>query len=203
MAHLERSAKDFPMNRRNFVQVVAAGSVFGTLRAFGQNPASPGKAAVVRAGSDRNGLRHYLVRGQVAFDAKVSTADAQGGLFLWENIMTTKGGPPKHRHLEQDEWFYVLEGEYAAEVGDERFLLHPGDSVYLPRGVPHAWAHVSEGTGRMLGAVQPAGTFEQWVEEVRLLRDQATPAKLRELLRKHGMEEMGPPLDVTQLKRSE
>ena len=191
------------MNRRNFVQVVAAGSVFGTLRAFGQSQTSPGKPAVVRAGLDHNGLRHYLVRGQVALDAKVSTVDSQGGLFLWENLMTTKGGPPKHLHHEQDEWFYVLEGEYVAEVGDERFLLHPGDSVYLPRGVPHAWAHVSEGTGRMLGAVQPAGTFEQFVEEVRLQGDQATPAQLIALLRKHGMEQIGPPLDVTQLKRSE
>jgi mannose-6-phosphate isomerase-like protein (cupin superfamily) len=184
---------------------MAAGAVFGTVRAFGESSASPSNLSVVRAGTDRGGLRHYLVRGQVAFDAKISTADSKGGIFLWENSMTAKGGPHRHVHFEQDEWFYVLEGEYVAEVGQERFFLNPGDSVFMPRGVPHAWAHLSDGVGRMLGSVQPAGTFEQWVEEVRIASEAgpSTPEEMRELLKKHGMQEIGPPLNVAQLKRNE
>lgn len=191
------------MNRRHFVQVAAAGSVFGALRAFGQTPTSPGAPAMVRAGQDRGGRRHHLVRGQIAFDAKVATTDSQGGLFLWENMMTTPGGPGRHLHLAQDEWFYVLEGEYVVEVGQERFFLHPGDSIFLPRGVPHAWAHISEGTGRLLGAVQPAGTFEQFVGEFDQAGKQITREQMQELLRKHGMQDAGPPIDVTKLKRDE
>ena len=28
-----------------------------------------------------------------------------------------KGGPPRHVHFEQDEWFYVIKGDYVFEVG--------------------------------------------------------------------------------------
>ena len=191
------------MNRRNFVNVVAAGSVFGTLRAIGQNQTNPGRSALVRAGQDRGGRRHHIVRGQIAFDAKVSTVDSKSGLFLWENVMTTKGGPGRHVHLEQDEWFYVLQGEYVAEVGEEQSFLHPGDSIFLPRGVPHVWAHISNGTGKMLGAVQPAGTFELFVAEFERAGKDFTPEQRRELLRRHGMKDIGPPIDISQLKRKE
>jgi mannose-6-phosphate isomerase-like protein (cupin superfamily) len=54
-------------------------------------------------------------------------------------------------HVSQDEWFYVLQGDYVVEVGGNRFDLGPGDSVLAPRGIPHVWAHVGEGIGRMLG----------------------------------------------------
>ena len=30
-----------------------------------------------------------------------------------------KGGPPRHLHRDQDEWFHVIEGEYIVEIGDE------------------------------------------------------------------------------------
>jgi len=191
------------MNRRNFVNVIAAGTVFGTVRAFGQVPTSPGKPAIVRAGQDRGGRRHHIVGGLIAFDAKVATADSSGGLFLWENIMTTQGGPGRHLHHAQDEWFYVLEGEYVVEVGEERHFLHPGDSIFLPREVPHAWAHISEGTGKLLGALQPAGTFEQFVEEFDQAGAQATREQLQALTEKHGMKNMGPPIDLAKLKREE
>lgn len=187
------------MNRRGFVQSVAACAVFGTLRAVGPGPGNDRKAVLVRAGADRQEDRHFMVGGRIAFDAKVSTADAGGGLFLWENMMTTKGGPGRHLHHEQDEWFYVLEGKYVVEVGEERLFLGAGDSVYLPRGVPHAWAHISEGTGRLLGAVQPAGTFEQFVEEVRQLGPTPTPKQLEELPLRHKVKPLGPPIDISKL----
>lgn len=187
------------MNRRVFVQSVAACAIFGTLRAVGQSPVKDRKSVLVRAGTDRKGDRHFMAGGSIAFDAKVSTADTAGGLFLWENMMTTKGGPGRHLHFEQDEWFYVLEGKYVIEVGEERIFLNAGDSIYLPRGVPHAWAHISDGTGRLLGAVQPAGTFEQFVEEVRQMGSAISPKQQAELLQRHGMKNLGPPLDLNKL----
>jgi uncharacterized cupin superfamily protein len=43
-----------------------------------------------------------------------------------------KGGSPRHVHHAQDEWFYVVEGKFAAEVGDEKFLLKPVRALVLP-----------------------------------------------------------------------
>ena len=67
-------------------------------------------------------------------DIKVSTLDTLGGLAVVEITYFYKGGPPRHLHHEQDEWFYVVEGEYVIEVGEERYELGPGDSVLAAKG---------------------------------------------------------------------
>lgn len=176
--------------------IMVAGLEFGLLRILGQGSARPIAPSVVGAGQDRSGLRHYMGRGKIALDAKVSTADSQGEVFLWEISVSGKTGPGRHVHYDQDEWFYVLEGEFIAEFGEERFLLYPGDSIFLPRGVPHTYAHLSDGTGKMLGAVLPAGTFEQFLEDFRQAGSTLTPEQTEELFKKHGLKEVGPPIDV-------
>ena len=64
-------------------------------------------AGVVRAGEDLSGERHGL--GVSVIEFKVITPD----LLVLENVFHAPGGPPRHLHLEQDEWFYALEGEFA------------------------------------------------------------------------------------------
>jgi mannose-6-phosphate isomerase-like protein (cupin superfamily) len=95
-----------------------------------------------------------------SIDRKVSRKDTAGSWSMFEAQWSLKGGPPLHVHQVEDEWFYVMEGEYAAQVGDERFTLTPGDSLLAPREVPHTYAHLGEGQGRMLIAYQPAGDME-------------------------------------------
>jgi len=34
-----------------------------------------------------------------------------------------------------------MEGEFGFEVGDEKFTLHAGDSLFAPRIIPHVWAY--------------------------------------------------------------
>ncbi|HEY8599960.1 MAG TPA: cupin domain-containing protein [Thermomicrobiales bacterium] len=146
-------------------------------------------AAHVAAGTDRFGERRSL--GISAIDFKVVTQDA-GGLFILENSFHTPGGPARHLHHEQEEWFYAIEGEFLLEVGEERFRLHPGDSVLAPRGVPHVWAFVGEGRGRILVAFTPPGKMEAFFREV--TKANAMPPQDPALWRAHGMELLGPPL---------
>ena len=113
-----------------------------------------------------------------------------------ENTNDSKGGPPRHLHHEQEEWFYVVEGEYVAEVGDERHRLGPGDSVFAPRGTPHVWARVGEGTGRMLVAFRPAGEMEAFFDAMSQVKGPPSREELQGLFRSHGMEVAGPPLEV-------
>jgi uncharacterized cupin superfamily protein len=47
------------------------------------------------------------------------------------------GGRAAGRAVRIDEWFYVVEGEYVAQVGDERFTLSNGDSLLAP-GAPRS-----------------------------------------------------------------
>ena len=62
-----------------------------------------------------------------------------------------------HVHENEDELFYVLEGEHVFQVGDQEFQAGPGGLVFAPRGVPHAQRRVVPRTGRILVLASPAG----------------------------------------------
>jgi quercetin dioxygenase-like cupin family protein len=143
----------------------------------------------VAAGEDRFGEHRGLGISAIAF--KVCPSDADGLLVL-ENTFHAKGGPPRHLHHDQDEWFYAAEGEFVFEVGSERTRLGPGDSLLAPRGVPHVWAHVGDGRGRIVITFAPAGRMEGFFREVTKVN--AMPPQDPALWRAHGMEVLGPPL---------
>lgn len=145
----------------------------------------------VAAGEDQFGERRGLGISEVHF--KVTPQDSNGALVL-ENRFRSKGGPARHLHHDQDEWFYAIEGEFIVEVGQERITLKPGDSVLAPRKVPHVWAHVGDTNGVMLVAFMPAGKMEAFFREV--TKANAMPPQDPALWRAHGMELLGPPLSV-------
>ena len=147
---------------------------------------------LVLAGQDRSGEHRGL--GVSAVNFKVTASETGSGLLVLENVFHTKGGPPRHLHHEQDEWFYALEGAFTLEVGDQRFSLKPGDSVLAPRGVPHVWAFTGTGTGRMLVTFAPAGRMEAFFREV--TKANAMPPEDPALWEAHGMTLVGPPLPV-------
>ena len=134
--------------------------------------------------------------GTIPLQIKVSTDDTDGAMFVFEHADMGKGGPPRHFHYEQDEWFYVIKGEFAFEVGDEKFTLGPGDSLLAPRRVPHAWAYVGEGPGTLLLGVQPAGSLEGFFRESCEMSELPTPEEADRMFAAHGMKVVGPPLDV-------
>jgi mannose-6-phosphate isomerase-like protein (cupin superfamily) len=147
-------------------------------------------ALYVPALQDRYGERRGL--GVSVIEFKVTTQDGAGDLLILENVFHAKGGPARHLHYDQDEIFYALEGEFLIEVGDERMWLRPGDSLLAPRRVPHVWAHVGAGRGRMLITFSPAGQMEAFFREV--TKANAMPPQDPALWRAHGMELVGQPL---------
>ena len=156
-----------------------------------QFPAGNAPAFYTMAGEDRFGEHRGL--GISVIDFKVCPSDSNGLLIL-ENTFHAKGGPARHLHYEQDEWFYAVEGDFIVEVGRERYNLRPGDSLLAPRRVPHVWAHVGDARGRILITFMPAGKMEAFFREV--TKANAMPPQNPELWRAHGMELLGPPLAV-------
>ncbi len=154
---------------------------------------SPGSAPAlyITTGQDRFGEHRGL--GISVVDFKVVPADSSG-LFVIENTFHAKGGPARHLHYDQDEWFYAVEGDFVVEVGAERFTLRPGDSLLAPRRVPHVWAHTGAARGRILITFMPAGKMEAFFRAV--TKANAMPPQDPELWRAHGMELVGPPLAV-------
>lgn len=151
----------------------------------------PAHTSYLPAGADRFGEHRGL--GVSRIDFKV-TPSKGSDLLVLENTFHHKGGPARHLHMAQDEWFYALEGEFVLEVGDEEFHLSPGDAVFAPRKVSHVWAFVGEGRGRMLVTFTPAGKMEAFFRIV--TKANAMPPQDPELWQAHGMTLLGPPLAV-------
>ncbi len=145
----------------------------------------------VPANQDLYGEHRGLGVSEITF--KVIPKDSDG-VFMIENTFHAKGGPAKHLHYDQEEWFYAVEGEFLVEIGQDRFRLAPGDSVLAPRKVPHVWAYTGDERGRILIAFLPAGKMEAFFREV--TKANAMPPQDPELWRAHGMELLGPPLKV-------
>ena len=147
-------------------------------------PTSVQLPLVVAAGEDRFGEIHG-VDGINTMDFKVSAQDSQA-LFILEIINHTKGGPARHLHYEQEEWFYVVEGVYVFEAGENRFHLKPGNSLLVPKKVPHVWAFTGETRGRLLVTVNAGWNIEAFFREA--AKTNAVPGQYPEAMEslRHG-----------------
>ena len=146
---------------------------------------------VVPAGEDRFGYFKTLGISSVAFKV---TAQESRDLFVAEVTLVQKGGPAKHVHLYQDEWFYVVEGEFILEVGDERLHLKPGDSAFGPKNVPHGWAFVAGTQGRMIFVVSPIGKLEAFFDNAG--QTSTLPSSDQSQWQPYDLEWVGPPLKI-------
>ncbi len=129
-------------------------------------------------------------------DVKVSGNDTDGSLAIFEQTSLSQGkGTPLHIHHSQDEVFYVIEGSYYFQVGDEKFKLEKGDSIFLPRKVPHAWTQVSD-SGKMTVVLQPAGKLEEFFVTMAALDREPTQIEVEKIFADNEMQVVGPPLKV-------
>ena len=178
------------LDRRSMLKVAAAFSL-GSFSSIADQKTST--VHLVEAGTDRTGQPHKAARANSHLDFKVLTQESNGALFIMENRNMVRGGPPRHVHYEQEEWFYFIEGsdEVLMEVGETKLRLKPGDSIFAPRNIPHVWAYLGQQPGRMLFAFTPAAKIESFFEET-----SKPNAKVNDPSRfqRHGMKLVGPPL---------
>jgi quercetin dioxygenase-like cupin family protein len=186
------------MKRRDFLKFpLAAAALTAMARgadALAKNLARPGRGFRVGSQQDRREAALAIMGGR--FDLKVSGQDTGGELCIFDTLRSTKGGPPLHRHQAQDEWFYVLRGEFMVQVGDDTIKLAPGDSAFAPRGIPHTFAMTGEGLGQMLVLFQPAGRMEEFFQQMGALGQGVSAGQQlpKSVWEEHGMELLGPPL---------
>ena len=141
---------------------------------------------------------HLKLKGVNAniLDLKVSGKDTNGGLAIFEQTSISQGrGTPLHIHPLQDEVFYVIEGEYYFNVGNDKYRLGVGDSIFMPRNVPHAWTQVSE-KGKMTVSFQPAGKMEEFFVKLAGLKDEPSDEEIAKIFSENEMQIVGPPLKI-------
>ena len=112
----------------------------------------------------RGGEGERLSFGGVTVLVRVPS-DASGGAFSLVEEVPPLMDTPLHVHRDEDELFYVLEGEHAFRVGDDEHTVGPGGLVLAPRGVPHAQRRLVPGHGRELVLVTPGG-LEKFFREL-------------------------------------
>ena len=120
----------------------------------------------------------------------VATREQTGGsIGLFRQTIAPKSGPPTHIYQTEDEFFYVVKGEFKLKLGD-RIVSAPAQSVMLvPRGTAHTFQNAGTEPGVILVGVTPGG-FEKMFEE----RQGVDAERNRALAKKQNMEVVGPPL---------
>jgi quercetin dioxygenase-like cupin family protein len=132
---------------------------------------------------------------------KIGSEDTGGTYGLIEVVVPEGVGPPWHVHPEEDEWFYVLDGELSVWVADTKLSLKAGSFAFAPKGVPHTF-YAEAGGAKMLVGFAPM-QFEGFQREVgepapeRVLPPPAegSPdmARLAPIAQRNGFEILGPP----------
>ncbi|OHV13895.1 cupin domain-containing protein [Kushneria phosphatilytica] len=157
---------------------------------------TPNQVSKVEAGRDRYGRDDLMIWGVLPLAIKVSGQETNGQFMLFEHAGMDKGGPPRHVHYGQDEWFYIIRGVYVFEVGDARCQLGAGASLFAPREVPHGWACVSDEPGTLLTLITPVNTFEDFILETTRHASLPTREDIEHAFATHGMKLTGPPLEL-------
>ena len=112
-----------------------------------------------------------------------------GALGLFRQIIAPKSGPPTHVHRANDEFFYIVSGEFKFKLGD-RIVSTPARSiVFVPRGTAHTFENVGTEPGVLLVGVTPGGLEQMFAE-----RQSVDSETERTLMKMHSMEVVGPPL---------
>jgi mannose-6-phosphate isomerase-like protein (cupin superfamily) len=131
---------------------------------------------------------------------KATAEQTRGRLTVAEFLNPADFAPPLHRHLEEDEMFYVLSGTARFLCDGQELAARAGDFVLLPVGLPHTFIVGSEEPLRCLQITTPSG-FEDFATDIgaparerRLPAPEPfDPAALGHAAARHHIEILGPP----------
>lgn len=122
-------------------------------------------------------LRHVLGPGEgetvhlqaLGVRFMVEVARSGGGFSLVEHPLPPRAlGSPVHTHRNEDEYSFVLAGRVGVQLGEDVVVAGPGDLVFKPRGVPHAFWNAGDEPARLLEVISPGG-FEAYFREAAAL----------------------------------
>lgn len=188
------------MRRGRFILTTITTLIFPFIsKTSGSNIQNIQKGFRIKSGESRTG-KHLKMKGITlnVLDLKVSSKDTNGNLSVFEQIgFTPKGGPPLHIHPFQDEYFYVLEGEYQFQVDQDKYHIKPGDTIFLPRNIQHAFIQLSE-KARVLVSYTPSGKMESFFETTDSWITHPSEDLIKKTFFDHDMIVVGPTLKEDQ-----
>jgi len=151
---------------------------------------APGPAVVLRAHARRGKPLKIF---SDSLYVKLGVEDTGGRYSLIEDVTPAGAGTPLHVHHREDEGFYILEGDYLFEASGQRFEVHAGDFVFVPKDTPHRFLNIGQSAGTILLTLEPGG-LEIFFAELAAITGPPDPATLTPVFEKYGLELLGPPL---------
>jgi mannose-6-phosphate isomerase-like protein (cupin superfamily) len=208
------------VNRRDLLAASAGLTLTGfpfhlasSLQVYGEGKHSSNQginrdAVLVRSGFTRkpNGSDERAPLPSGMFDTEVvRSADSEGRLAVFvfpPGDHHPYRGAPLHVHHEQDEWIYVIAGEFVAEVGGEGMRLKLGDSLLMPMKVPHRWSVAQDSHCGAIHLYTPAGLMETEWSPVAQSEDPKNHEARKAEFERHGLTLLGPPLSKEEIDKT-
>ena len=128
--------------------------------------------------------------GSIGVRFMIDGAEAGDRFCVVEHPMSPRAlAAPLHRHHNEDEYSFVIEGRMGALLGDDHLEAGPGDLVHKPRGQWHTFWNAGDDPCRILEIISPAG-FERFFAELVDLGGvaMAGPDQLGELCKRFALE---------------
>jgi len=201
------------MTRRDFLALSMGAAGVDFRHSLGaprqaSKPAPPRRAVLVRSGYTRkpDGTDERAPSPSGMFDTEVvRSSDSEGRLAVFvfpPGDHQPYRGAPLHVHHEQDEWIYVITGEFVAEVGGKRVRLKPGDSLLMPMKVPHRWSVAHDSRCGAIHLYTPAGLMEAEWASVAQSEDPKNQEARKAEFERHGLTLLGAPLSKEEIDRT-
>lgn len=136
---------------------------------------------------------------------KAESAETHGAYCLMEHLLTPAANPPMHVHADEEEGFYVLDGEIEFEVDGVVGIARPGTFALAPAGKPHTFRVLTDTARALVITSAPAGNTNGGAASFfRAAGRPATapvlpeleapdPVRLTALAADHGIEILPPP----------
>lgn len=132
------------------------------------------------------------VGGPITF--KVRGEQTGGTLTVFESEVAPNEGPPLHVHANEDESWYVLDGDLRFRIGDEVRPSPPGSFIFVPRGIAHCFQNVGDRPAQVLVIFTPSGMERFFERFAALPAGSVGPDAFRVVGAEAGMAVVGPPL---------
>jgi quercetin dioxygenase-like cupin family protein len=129
----------------------------------------------------------------------IRSEDTDGRFALIEHDIPPRTlAAPVHTHQHEDEYSWVLSGRVGVEIGDQTLEAGPGELVFKPRGIPHAFWNPGDEEARLLELISPGG-FEHYFKELEPLLAPGKPRDFEALGAVQGR--YGLSMDPTSVER--
>ena len=106
--------------------------------------------------TNRNEVEH-IVLGTQDLAVLLNGEDTAGQMAIFELVAQPGASAGPHHQTSENEYWYVVEGEWEIQTGDRIETVGPGSMVLTPEMATHAFKLLGDTPGKMLIINAPAG----------------------------------------------